>query len=214
MEKMRSIRNEKGFTLVELAIVLVIIGILLGGIIKGQELIKNAKYKRLYSTYREMVAAVYSYYDKYGKYPGDDNTAATRWTGVGAVNGNGNGYIDSTAAVWCVAGTAGENCLAWQDLRLANILSGASNGANSRIAPNHPFGGRIAVLRLDTATMGMTGWQKPVGICFEYLNNETARWLDTTYDDGVYNTGSIRGNADYVANPADAVTAQYTCIEG
>ncbi|MEM0326942.1 MAG: prepilin-type N-terminal cleavage/methylation domain-containing protein [Desulfurococcaceae archaeon] len=68
----------RGFTLVELAIVLVIIGIILGGILKGQELIFNAKVKRLQSQVKEMMAAVYTYYDKYGYLPGDDPTANSR----------------------------------------------------------------------------------------------------------------------------------------
>ena len=210
MTAMRTLKNNKGFTLVELAIVLVIIGILLGGIIKGQELIKNAKYKRLYSTYREVVAGVYAYYDKYGKYPGDDNTAAARWTAPAASNGNGNGYIDG-GVTWCVSNSASENCLAWQDLRLANILTGAATPTDGRIAPNHPFGGRVAAIRADAA---IGGWQKPFAVCFEWLNNETARWLDTTYDDGVATTGSIRGNANYFGGSPDSVTAEFTCVEG
>ncbi|MGC9141911.1 MAG: prepilin-type N-terminal cleavage/methylation domain-containing protein, partial [Caldimicrobium sp.] len=69
----------RGFTLVELAIVLVIIGIILGAVLKGQELVFNAKVKRLVSQAKEMMAALYTYYDKYGYYPGDDPTATTRW---------------------------------------------------------------------------------------------------------------------------------------
>jgi prepilin-type N-terminal cleavage/methylation domain-containing protein len=209
MKQMRTLRNDKGFTLVELAIVLVIIGILLGGIIKGQELIKNAKYKRLYSTYREVIAGTYTYYDRYGKYPGDDNTVVARW-GTGA-NGNGDGYIDETVAIWCAGGTAGENCLAWQDMRLAGILTGSTTNANGRIAPNHAFGGRVALLR-SSAIFGGT-YNKPFTVCFEWLPNEVAAWLDRTYDDGIYNTGSTRGDADYMVNP-DQVSAQYTCLEG
>jgi prepilin-type N-terminal cleavage/methylation domain-containing protein len=211
MAGMRTLKNNKGFTLVELAIVLVIIGILLGGIIKGQELIKNAKYKRLYSTYREVIASVYSYYDKYGKYPGDDNTAATRWGATyGAVNGNGNGFIDG-GVTWCLASSASENCYAWQDLRIANILTGATDAANGRIAPNHPFGGRVAVIRTSVV---IGGWNKPFAVCFEWLSNETAQWLDTNYDDGNFATGSIRGSGDYTGGLPDALASQYTCIEG
>jgi len=67
----------RGFTLVELAIVLVIIGIILGAVLKGQELIFNAKVKRLQSQVRELIAAYYTYYDKYGRYPGDNDNNGT-----------------------------------------------------------------------------------------------------------------------------------------
>ncbi len=197
--------NERGFTLVELAIVLVIIGIILGAVLKGQELINNAKNKRLYNVYREVSAAVYTYYDKYNKYPGDDNLATTRgWTAgaVAVANGNGQGWIDGTA--FCAGGSATESCQAWYHMRLANILSGSDT-----TSPTHPYGGRVALGRTD-AIIG--GWSKPMGVCFEWLNNETARWLDNTYDDGTFNTGSVRGNADYTAGSPDAVVANWTCI--
>ncbi|MDQ7081920.1 MAG: prepilin-type N-terminal cleavage/methylation domain-containing protein [Aquificota bacterium] len=79
----------KGFTLIELAIVLIIIGILIGFILKGQELIRNSQIKRLYRTYLELVATLYSYYDRYGKLPGDDDQVSQRWGLTGAVDGNG-----------------------------------------------------------------------------------------------------------------------------
>lgn len=203
---MKYFRNKAGFTLVELAIVLVIIGIILGAVLKGQELIKNAKFKRLYNQYREITAAVYTYYDKYSKYPGDDNLASTRWSG--ASNGNGQGWIDGTA--YCNVGSTGESCFAWEHLRRAGIITGAADATNGRVSPNHAFGGRIALGRTDTL---IGGWSKPIAVCFEWLNNETARWLDTNYDDGVATTGSIRGNADYYTGSADAVTANHVCIE-
>jgi len=199
---MRSkVLKSKGFTLVELAIVLVIIGIILGAILKGQELIKNAKMKRLYNQYRELAAAIYTYYDKYGKFPGDDNLASTRWDG--ASNGNGNGWIDGTR--FCNADGDTESCWAWDHLRRAGIISGSGVAS-----PNHVFGGRIAIGRTDAV---IEGWAKPVAICFEWLPNEVARWLDQNYDDGQWNTGSIRGNADYNSGSPDATGASIVCIE-
>jgi prepilin-type N-terminal cleavage/methylation domain-containing protein len=219
MMQMRTLRNDKGFTLVELAIVLVIIGILLGGIIKGQELIKNAKYKRLYSLYREVVAATYSYYDRYGKYPGDDNTVTARggiW--AAGANGDGNGFVDGTAGSrWCLASDATENCYAWQDLRLGGFLTGATDAVNGRLAPTHPFGANVALIR--TSVGFAATWNKTFGVCFQNLPNEVAAWLDRTYDDGNiptgtgWTSGSIRGTTDYIGGAPDAVAA-ITCIEG
>src|SRR5689334_4874691 len=83
-------RKQRGFTLVEIAIVLVIIGLLLGGILKGQEMITQAKIKNSVADFSGLSAAYYGYQDRYRAIPGDDG-GATRW--AGAIAGNGNGVI-------------------------------------------------------------------------------------------------------------------------
>ncbi len=70
---MKIVRGEKGFTLVELAIVLVIIGIILGAVLKGQELMNNAKAKRIQNDMQGFEAMIWTYYDRKGRYPGDCN---------------------------------------------------------------------------------------------------------------------------------------------
>ena len=77
-------KYQGGFTLVEIAIVLVIIGLLLGGVLKGQELIYNQKVKSTYDSYRQYTAAMYGYQDRYRAIPGDDANALTRGFIVGA----------------------------------------------------------------------------------------------------------------------------------
>ena len=74
--------KQSGFTLVEIAIVLVIIGLLLGGILKGQEMITQAKIKNVINDFNGITAAVNSYRDRYRAMPGDDLNAGTRWTAV------------------------------------------------------------------------------------------------------------------------------------
>src|SRR5437660_4772398 len=84
---------EDGFTLVEIAIVLVLIGLLPGGILKGQEMITQAKIKNVINDYNGITAAVNSYQDRYRALPGDDQGATTRWTAAAPASGNGNGII-------------------------------------------------------------------------------------------------------------------------
>lgn len=67
--------NEKGFTLIEMAIVLIIIGIIIGAVVKGKDVIKSAEQKRLYSSFiREWQTAYNNYYDRTGWILGDLNT--------------------------------------------------------------------------------------------------------------------------------------------
>ncbi len=74
------LQKQKGFTLVEIAIVLVIVGLLIGGVLKGQEMITNAKLKRVESDNAGIAAAMFSYQDRYLQLPGDDNDAENRFT--------------------------------------------------------------------------------------------------------------------------------------
>ena len=67
------IRNSKGFTLIEMAIVLVIIGIIIGAVVKGQDLVDNAKSKQFASKLQAWQVALNTYYDRTGRYPGDVN---------------------------------------------------------------------------------------------------------------------------------------------
>ena len=67
--------RQSGFTLVEIAIVLVIIGLLIGGVLKGREMITNAKIKRIENDFAGVSAAIYAYQDRYGVLPGDDPAA-------------------------------------------------------------------------------------------------------------------------------------------
>jgi prepilin-type N-terminal cleavage/methylation domain-containing protein len=178
----------KGFTLVELAIVLVIIGLILGAIIKGQELINNAKIKRLYNMKQEILASMYTYYDKFNAYPGDDPKAQKHLNSTTTKNGNGNGIIDGSLKFDC-SDNSTEVCAFWEHLRLANILTG--DGVEN---PKNPYGGAVSVVNNYTIQGKRGNW-----IAFDNLPEEAAMTLDAKYDDGKYNSGSIRasGSTDY-----------------
>jgi prepilin-type N-terminal cleavage/methylation domain-containing protein len=200
MKMFKSVRNHKGFTLVELAIVLVIIGIILGGVLKGQELINNAKMKRAFNQQREIMAAIYTYYDRYSYFPGDDPNAATRWTGTAI--GNGDGLIGGTAATMftCAAASATETCVLWEHLRLANMIPGnqtIGGTPSPRLNPVDAYGGRIGVANVAVSTLTVN-W---IGLTI--VPTYAAIALDTQNDDGVATTGSIRALAAYVPATPD-----------
>src|SRR5438445_754802 len=123
---MRSTQN--GFTLVEIAIVLVIIGLLLGGVLKGQELINSAKAKSLVNDFRTISTAVYAYQDRFRFMPGDDPAAGQHVGGANASSpsgdARGNGLIGGN---WNSTTATDESFLVWQHLRMANLLTGTSD---------------------------------------------------------------------------------------
>src|SRR3989339_1668807 len=92
-------RNQSGFTLIEIAIVLVIIGLLLGGVLKGQELINSAKVKNLAADFKNVPVFIYGYQDKFKALPGDDAAVVAHVNGTlattpGAATNRGNGIIE------------------------------------------------------------------------------------------------------------------------
>jgi prepilin-type N-terminal cleavage/methylation domain-containing protein len=182
---MKHLNNQKGFTLVEIAIVMVIIGLLLGGVLKGQQMIANAKIKSLVNHAQGLSAAIYAYQDRYKALPGDDPKATTNLPGasggcdVGVLgNGSGDGYIYE----WARAN---------QDLACAGLITGTYNGTSNTILS--PYG-TVVYIYYETR-QGKTGNV----IRYDNLPADVAQALDTALDDGLFDKGSIRASVDYVA---------------
>ncbi len=180
MLQMKSLKNRQaGFTLVEIAIVMVIIGLLIGGVLKGQAMIQNAKAKRVVKQADELRAAIMSFYDKFGVYPGDENKAAIP---MGTdTEGNGNGQISNAEAYGL-----------FLDLQLTELISGDYNGTSDR--PFHAFGDEVTMYWVDpgpgTASHNFIFYNIPAEVALE---------IDMKYDDGDRTSGSISGNANYTA---------------
>ncbi len=180
-------KKQAGFTLIEIAIVLVIIGLLLGGVLKGQEMMTNAKIKRTSNDYNGIAAAMFSYLDRYSAFPGDDPNAAARWGGA-VVSGNGDGLIAGTA--FCTT-PANESCQVWEHLRQSGLVAGT--GTN---LPNHAFGGRIGV---EDTIYGINGSV----ICMEGIQGKVGEILDRQLDDGDGNAGELQNSANTTAYAQD-----------
>ncbi len=204
--------RQTGFTLVEIAIVLVIIGLLLGGILKGQEMITQAKIKNVINDLNGVTAALNSYQDRYRAIPGDDKSAVTRWTTSGlpantATIGNGDGVI---LGAWNSSVTTGwpESQLFWWHLRLAGFIAGTGadlpfNALSGKmgVQTGDGAGGAAGVL-VSPAASGATGFTGLI-LCSANLPDKMAISVDAQTDDGNGQTGSVRGKDQVgTANPA------------
>ncbi|MBX3678609.1 prepilin-type N-terminal cleavage/methylation domain-containing protein [Cognatazoarcus halotolerans] len=209
------VRQQSGFTLVEMAVVLVIIGLLLGGVLKGQELINSAKAKSLVNDFRATATFLYGYQDRFRALPGDDAAADTHIGGVKATTGGtlGNGRIEGA---WDSTTETDESVLFWQHVRLANLTSGTTTAPTAATIlawlPRNAEGGRIGI----TSTVPITGLTGSFFVCQGSLSGRFARQIDTTMDDGISNTGTVQLTTEATKPTASATvtdTGTYTvCV--
>jgi len=214
-------RKQSGFTLIEIAIVLVIIGLLLGGILKGQELINSAKVKSLAQDFRNIPIYIYGYQDKYKALPGDQiqakldaqfppaNTAAACTpTGVANKCVQDNGIIDGT---WQASTVADESYVFWQHIRLAGLAPGSTDTTSAAYRPQNSEGGVIGV---------QSGVQAPIAairgtfvICSGAILGKFVRQLDLTLDDGDTAKGSMMATAFTGYTMGAAATATSAIVD-
>ncbi len=197
----RGFKKQAGFTLIEIAIVLVIIGLLLGGVLKGQELINTARVRSLSNNVDGITSAWFSFSDRYRAFPGDYAQAAVNLPNINN-NGDGNGWIDGDD----------ERALVWSHLQAAGYITGSfpdgaaavSGGAASTvptvsagaydcaiaICPDNGYGQGMLIDRGALQQSGgalahelLTGRQIPSDVLAE---------LDRKIDDGTASAGSMQ----------------------
>ena len=193
--------KQSGFTLIEIAIVLVIIGLLLGGVLKGQELINSARVKNLANDFKNVPVFIYGYQDKFKALPGDDAGAVTHVTGTLATTPTssggtacagsvctGNGIIDGK---WNTTTQTDETYLFWQHVRLAGFGPGSTTVGAADYIPTNAVGGKIGVTNALSADIPITGIKGTYIVCSDGISGKFAKQLDTTLDNGDTATGSV-----------------------
>jgi prepilin-type N-terminal cleavage/methylation domain-containing protein len=202
-------KQQSGFTLIEIAIVLVIIGLLLGGVLKGQELITAARVRNLISTQDGTKAAYFGFLDRYRALPGDYNAAIANIPGCATcTNGNQNGQIRFIAA----GDAIDEPNNVWEHLSKAGFITGsyvygagASGAAPAGSTPANPYGTNMQLV-FDAVYQGAavtdlrhnlkTGNSIPSDILAE---------MDRKIDDGRGDTGQLRFSTFGGASNAGAI---------
>lgn len=210
-------RTMRGFTLVELAIVMTIIGLLIGGILKGQELMQNARATATIAQLRSYQSATTTFRDLYDQWPGDMATAQSRLPNCNAAhfcsNGNGDSIVGvpgtGSGAIQAGVTTAPqlETSMFWKHLAMADLISGIEPDADPlspRWGGTHPvsrFNGGFEVFH-DEGSYGLKVRLQPMltpGISPLMANNthsispKYAYQIDMKIDDGVAHRGVVFG---------------------
>ena len=232
---MKLSRSQSAFSLVELSIVLVILGLLVGGVLSGQSLIRAGELRAVSTEITRYHTAVYTFRDKYFAMPGDMANATSFWgnadtganggecaapltnagTGTQTCNGNGNGMFD-----W-----GPEERRVWQHLANAGLIEGRYSGigpemvagsnvpasklANNsyRYLPEVPLYGKTAISNaLRIGRISSGYFGNDEGI----LKAEEARNIDVKSDDGLADSGKLFSTCG--ADFSNFATTPYTCL--
>lgn len=205
--------KKRGFSLVELSIVLVILGLLAGGILAGQSLIKAAEFRKITAEASRAVTAIYTFRDKYMAIPGDMPNAYAFWgASTGCLNaatntapytgcnGDGDGLIDD-------ATTSGEDLRAYQFMALAGLTEGSYTGSVMPSGNKRQMGRNVPAVIARNASWWFNGRESPqygktgnalnfAGEGVDFVNTsvltpEETWGIDIKLDDGKPTTGRI-----------------------
>ncbi len=169
--------KSRGFSLVELSIVLVILGLLVGGVLAGKSLIRGAELRSVATEYQRHLTAVYTFRDKYFALPGDMGNATAFWGAAAATfvcrstdsstlsdpkltcNGNADGKIE-------YSGNSYEQMRTWQHLANAGLVEGQYPGITASGSSYYgPGGTHIPPSKISSSA----GWHLWVGYGTEVL---------------------------------------------
>jgi prepilin-type N-terminal cleavage/methylation domain-containing protein len=233
-------RLKLGFTLVELSIVLLIIGLIIGGITAGSSLIKQSQVRAVISEYNQYISAINNFKIAYNALPGDISNASTLWpsctsaTGDGGnCNGNADGVIGVNAASGYWQGTynTSEGLRAWQHLSLAGIINGSYSGFGVGSALTGQLGVNTPASKypslgysfisdgcyptyqwLPGLSLGPVVLNNTLQVNSSTLSGLDAYAMDTKLDDGMPRSGKVTARSSDVSENCGYAAAATSCV--
>jgi prepilin-type N-terminal cleavage/methylation domain-containing protein len=198
-------KTGSGFTLLELAIVLVVIGLVAGGITVGSRLLHNSKIRSVSTQLDAAKTAMNTFYLKYNAWPGDMDRASQYWPGCDAVPANCDGDNNKE-----IEPPDDEDIRGWQHLSLAKLIPDAMTGLSGG-ATKFVLGSNVPATDIDNAGLWLRYYQftsdgragnmiilsgsEPGTTLMEapVISPKDAALIDHKLDDGLALTGRMRG---------------------
>ena len=177
-------RMNAGFTLVELSIVLVIIGLIIGGVLTGKQIMENAAITNALNSIQAYEAQFQTYVQNYNAIAGDDIAASTRFANSGLPStstANGDGTLQGT---FDSATATDESRLLWAELRAAGLVKGT---ASNTTQPTNPFNGIFGFQHAAFSAAIASNV-----LCMNNIAGDAAQAIDSRLDDGNGKTGTIQ----------------------
>lgn len=206
--------KHQGFSLTEMAIVIVIVGLLVAGIFAGNGLLEQAKLRSVVAEMQNYKVSIEHFQQLYEYLPGDlpNATGSNNYFNGQTTNGDGNGKISSTTP----SGTE-ETFAAWVQLVLAHFTDGSYTGAadsgSATIGTNIP-----ASHHLDGAGYSLAWVDSPSSLTDDLGRSLSGNYLILASDDnnGTVITGSVLSTdqAYYIDTKMDDGKANYGMVLG
>jgi type II secretory pathway pseudopilin PulG len=193
---------QKGYTLVELALIVIVAGLTVGAVHAGRELVAQARAKSLAGQLGSVRHAMQVYQDRFHALPGDDRLAPERLPGARVAASAGNGLIDGA---WNATAPSAEAVIFWEHLRLAGLAPPFEDSGSGDPRPRHLAGGPIGVSSATPMQRQVAGLVGSFQVCAGSVPGRLAMAVDRLLDDGDASSGSVRLVPDGSATNAIAV---------